>query len=87
MKVRKGFPQVRKVVVVFSALATILFAVMFWSTHNTSRAMIHFFLLVTCIVNVLLWGLLIVSWHFEKVMTSPKPEPSNSAAKIRKKRN
>ena len=70
-----------------SLLSTVACAVMFWSMHNSSPAMIRFFLLLAGVPNVLLWGLLMLSWYFEKVMPSPKPKRRNPPTKKRGKKN
>lgn len=81
MKVHTEFRLIRKVVAIFSVLLTLAFAFMFWSMHNSSRTMIIFFLKLAGAANALLWGLLMVSWYFEKGMPSPRPRGGNPTIK------
>jgi hypothetical protein len=64
----RGFRVVRKVVPIFSALWTVACVAMFWSMHNSSRAMIILYVVLGGVFNALLWVLFMISWYLEKMM-------------------
>ena len=70
MAVPGGFSRVKKAVIIFCTLWTVACVAMFWSMHNSSRAMIYFFIALTAVPHALMCGLVLVARYVEK-LTAP----------------